>query len=60
MIYVIWHDYDSTEVSRFEGKEMAECLIKDILNDDDKSLDAVIEGKDIEYKIVSNVDVVRL
>ena len=64
MFILVWHDYDSNEIERFDKKVNAENRIAELLASEDEdygfSLDALIEGKDVEYKIVNVVNKVKI
>jgi hypothetical protein len=63
-IFIIWHDYDGCYVEEFDDEDKTEKRISELLKDeatgDAVVVDAIIEGKRLEYDTVQYASVVKL
>jgi hypothetical protein len=63
-IFIIWHDYDGCYVEEFDDEDKAEKRISELLKDaaagNTVVIDAIIEGKQLEYDTVQYASVVKL
>ena len=63
-IFIIWHDYDGCYVEEFDDRDKAEKRISELLKDEATGnavvIDAIIEGKRLEYDAVQYASVVKL
>jgi hypothetical protein len=63
-IFIIWHDYDGCYVEEFDDGDKAEKRISELLKDEATGnavvIDAIIEGKRLEYDAVQYASVVKL